>query len=165
MQRDMDMIRDLLMEIADNQAINGRYLLSDGDFGVRNEDRSKVQYHLRLMIDAELIEGRDQHSLADLERLLDEPVPRFRADDKGNTLRNVLEGMDHPIHVTRMTWKGHDFLDTVKDDKVWDHTKGVLEGLKGVGFDTIKDVASAVAKGFIKTQLKKYTGIELDYKL
>ena len=162
MKRDMDMIRDLLMEIEDNQAINGRYLLSDGDIGVRAEDASKVQYHLRLMMDADFIEGRDQHSISDFERLLDQPVPAIRARDEGNTLRNIVEGMDHPIHISRMTWKGHDFLDSVRDDKVWEHTKGALAEVKSVGFDTIKEVATAVAKGLIKTQLKKYTGVELD---
>ncbi|MDN5568442.1 MAG: DUF2513 domain-containing protein, partial [Paracoccus sp. (in: a-proteobacteria)] len=61
------------------------------------------------------------------------------------------------IQITRMTWEGHDFLESVRDDKVWQKTKGYLKDIGGVGIDVLKDVAKAV----VKDQIKQYTGMSL----
>lgn len=56
-----------------------------------------------------------------------------------------------------LTSKGHDFADSVRDDKIWATTK---EGaLKAGGFTL--ELLGSIAKGLVKKQLEKHTGIEL----
>ena len=62
-----------------------------------------------------------------------------------------VEGVGYPVQfeVFRLTWEGADFLDVVRDAKVWKHTKSTLVHAGGWTMDLIKDVA----KAFIKDQL------------
>lgn len=142
-KRDMDLVRELLVLIENNENINGRLVVSDGVFSSVSDDRSKVQYHLRLLLDAKLIDGRD------LVKDMREGTPLGR----GSFM--VMAG--NAIEVERLTWEGHDFLDSVRDPKVWSKTKGYLSKVGSVGFDVLKDVAKAVAKD----QIKQYTGLSL----
>jgi hypothetical protein len=57
-----------------------------------------------------------------------------------------------------LTWEGRDFLDTVRDPVVWEKTKRAADEAKAFSLDMIKDIG----KGFIKTQIKKYTEVEVD---
>ncbi len=61
------------------------------------------------------------------------------------------------IAFRRLTWEGHDFVDAVRDDEIWRKTKAGAEQAGGLTFDLVKDLA----KGFIKTQIKKYTDVEI----
>ena len=65
--------------------------------------------------------------------------------------------MDGSIYFRRLTWEGHDFLDAIRDDEIWRKTKLGAEQAGGWTFDLVKDLA----EGFIKTQIKKYTDVEL----
>jgi hypothetical protein len=56
-----------------------------------------------------------------------------------------------------LTPKGHDFVDSVRDDKVWAMTK---EGALKAGGLTL-DLLVALAKGFVKQQIEKRTGVQL----
>lgn len=56
-----------------------------------------------------------------------------------------------------LTPKGHDFADSVRDDNVWAMTK---EGALKAGGLTL-DLVVALAKGFVKQQIEKRTGIQL----
>ena len=59
--------------------------------------------------------------------------------------------------VGRMTYDGHEFLDTVRNPEVWRKTKEVSEQV-GTG---ALDLLSQIAKGFLKTQIKRLTGVEV----
>lgn len=150
MKRDMDLIRMILMDIEGDENINGKFTISDADFGAKDgSDRSAVQYHLRLLLDAGYLEGTDL-SKADQNSLENQPFKDIHNKPHGS-----------PILINRMTWDGHDFLDTVRDSKVWEKTKDALKGVGGVGIDTIKDVAKEIGKTVINHQVKKHTGIDL----
>lgn len=56
-----------------------------------------------------------------------------------------------------ITWAGYEFLDSVRDDEVWRKTKKVASDVQGFTFDILQDVA----KGFLKTQIKKLSGVEI----
>ncbi|WP_082113914.1 DUF2513 domain-containing protein [Kiloniella litopenaei] len=59
--------------------------------------------------------------------------------------------------VERITSKGHDFIDSVRDPKIWAKTKkGVLEA-GGFSIELLSDLA----KGLIKQQISKATGVDL----
>lgn len=78
----------------------------------------QVSYHCKLLQEAELIS--------------DYKVDRF------------IDGTSI-FRVGSLTWKGHDFLDKIREDTVWDKTKATIKA-KGLPMilDVIKEVASAV---------------------
>ncbi|MFG1375448.1 DUF2513 domain-containing protein [Xanthobacter autotrophicus] len=57
----------------------------------------------------------------------------------------------------RLTWQGHDFIDSVRDPKVWENTKNGATAAGGFTVDLLRDLA----KGFIKKQIEEYTGIQI----
>jgi hypothetical protein len=56
-----------------------------------------------------------------------------------------------------LTWQGHDFLDSVRDPKIWAKTK---EGALAAGGFTV-DLLAELAKGFLKKQIEERTGVKL----
>lgn len=56
-----------------------------------------------------------------------------------------------------LTWKGHDFIDSVRDDEVWAKTKKGAEEARGFTIDLLKDLA----KGLVKKKIEEHTGITL----
>ncbi len=56
-----------------------------------------------------------------------------------------------------LTWEGHDFLDSVRDPKIWAKTKDGALAAGGFTVDLLKDLA----KGFVKKQIEERTGVTL----
>jgi hypothetical protein len=65
--------------------------------------------------------------------------------------------VDRFFHIAKLTWSGHDLLDSIRDPEIWRQTKEAANKAGGFTVELLGDLA----KGFIKTQLKKYTGVEL----
>ena len=61
-----------------------------------------------------------------------------------------IKVMMHPydneieIYVQEITWEGHKFLDTIRDNEVWRKTKGFLAKFASVSLSFTADVASQV---------------------
>lgn len=91
-------------------------------------EETEVSYHVMLLDEAGFLHGQDMSSSDGI--------------------------LWHPM---RLTMKGHEFLDTVRDPEVWRETKVSMAKIGGGGLGIVKDVASAVIKGFLKDKL----GIEL----
>jgi hypothetical protein len=96
----------------------------------------------------------------------DVSVEGYRADQIGYHLSLLREigsiecsGQQPMLGITfgGLTWAGHDYLDAVRDPKVWQQAKEGAEAAGGFTVDILKDLA----KGFIKTQVKKHTGVEI----
>ena len=134
-KRDMNVIRDLLLEIEGGR--NVFHLLDQemadalglplADASLSAEDVAKLEYHLTLLSEAKFI------SL---------------------TRRSggywVIEGI---------TWEGHDFLDSVRDPRIWKLTKVGAEQAGGFSVEMLK----ALAKGILKTQVEKHSGIAVEF--
>ncbi|MAW98387.1 MAG: hypothetical protein CMN72_01805 [Sphingomonas sp.] len=134
-KRDMNVIRDLLLEIEGGR--NVFHLLDQemadalglplADASLSAEDVAKLEYHLTLLSEAKFI------SL---------------------TRRSggywVIEGI---------TWEGHDFLDSVRDPRIWKLTKAGAEQAGGFSVEMLK----ALAKGILKTQVEKHSGIAVEF--
>lgn len=56
-----------------------------------------------------------------------------------------------------ITWKGHDFLDSIRDPEIWKKTVGAAEHAGGWTIDLLGDIA----KGLIKKKIKDHTGVEI----
>ena len=117
-QRDMDMIRDILVLINDGPEYDGtrEFTYSNSEeFGISNHSTEEVAYHLALLINAGFVDGA------------------------------VLHGV--PMHVIRqLTWNGHEFLDNIRDPGIWNKTKERLAGLQSAALSVVAEVAKAEVK-------------------
>ena len=129
MKRDLDLIRDLLLFIEENVEFQS----TDWHFKYDHKDPKAVGYALKLMRERGLIES-------------------LVVEDSGTT----YEDAHHDVVIT---WEGHDFLDTVRDDEIWKKTKEGVKAGGGFSFDIMK----ALSKGLIKKKIMKHTGVELEF--
>lgn len=74
------------------------------------------------------------------------------------TAMDSLSSQALPIEIT---WAGHDFIDTMRSQEVWEQTKQALKAAGGGGFSMLLGLGKQVAEGFIKKKLKDATGIDL----
>jgi hypothetical protein len=61
------------------------------------------------------------------------------------------------ITFSGLTWAGHDYIDAVRDPEIWRKTKLGAEAAGGFTVDLLRDLA----KGLLKTQIKKHHGRSL----
>ena len=127
MKRDMDLVRELLLKI---EGLKERGGFKDVlPDSINAEGIQKFAEHLHMLIDeAGLVSGRSAHTVL------------------GKNWLNL-----------RLTWSGHDFLDSIRDPKIWDKTKQGAEAAGGFTLDLLKDLA----KGLVKKQIEDYTGVKL----
>ena len=86
-------------------------------------DAETVGYHCKLLIDAGLIEGN-------CTDLIGAPVTRCL------------------IH--RLTWAGHEFLDQIRQPKLWNAIKATAKSKSlDLSFDVLKAISSEAVKGLI----------------
>ena len=52
-------------------------------------------------------------------------------------------------YITDITWEGHKFLDTVRDNKVWRETKTILSKVSSASISFVSSVASQVLANII----------------
>lgn len=92
-----------------------------GDFP--EERAAEISYHMALLIDAGLVRGQ-------MVRTIGPEVKDFIAD--------------------KLTWRGHEFLDSIRSDTVWQKTKKLFaEQGVSMTFDLIKDGAKQVAAALL----------------
>ena len=130
MVRNMDLIRELLLRLESLPITKGSiYLLKSGDEEIQIDgyNDDQIDYHLSLIGEAGLI-------------------------DRGKSSA-VMNG----IMFSRLSWAGHDFLDSIRDPEVWAKTKRGAEAAGGFTVDLLKDLA----KGFLRKQIEDYTGVKL----
>jgi Hypothetical protein (DUF2513) len=90
------------------------------------EDRAaEVSYHVELLLEAGLVDGEMSKTIG--------PGP-------------------YDFFAARLTWSGHEFLDTIRSNTVWEKTKKSIRS-KGLSltFDLIKSVATEAASAILKS--------------
>lgn len=87
------------------------------------ERAAEISYHMGLLIDAGLVRGQ-------LVKTLGPEIKDFFAE--------------------QLTWEGHEFLDSIRSETVWNKTKKIFseQGLS-MTFDLIKDAAKQVAAAIL----------------
>jgi len=97
---------------------SNEHVLDAGELVSESWDQVTVARHMELLLDAGLAEG-----------------------DVSEYLGGGVDAM-----IFRLTWTGHDFLDAIRSDAVWQTTKAtVAEKVGSASFEVIKAVAAAVA--------------------
>lgn len=120
-------VRSILLEIEESQEMGQE--LTDADFQTfdiySDISRNQFAYTLQKLNEANYIK-------AELY---------FRDDE----LQRIV--------VNEITFSGHEFLDTVRDDGIWKDTKAVLSRLSSTPISTIKTVATSVLTSYVKQQM------------
>ncbi len=91
------------------------------------DKQSEISYHMELLIEAGLVNGQ-------------------MSEEFGSGPEDFF--------ATRLTWDGHEFLDAIRNDTVWQKTKKsfINKGLS-MTFDLVKSVASDVAASYLKATI------------
>ncbi|MCR3969462.1 DUF2513 domain-containing protein [Aeromonas veronii] len=127
MKRNWDTIRLILTKVEGKHDSSYALLLQHFE-PFDNLDQFEISYHVRLMLEIGLIEGK-----------IDGPVGG---------------GKPATFVILRLTWAGHEFLDSIRSDTVWSKTKEtfVSRGLD-MTFETIKTVVSAIGVSMLGRSL------------
>ena len=128
MKRDMDLIRVLLLKLENWQMERG------DNVHIRPNDPRLPQGHS--------VDQMDYH----LDLLME---AGFISGPDGQPMDGIM--------FRRLSWQGHDFLDSVRDQEIWEKTKKGVEGAGGFTVDLMKELA----RGFVKKQIEEYTGVKL----
>ncbi len=106
MKRDFDLVRKIILEIRELPANSLPVGLEYPD----EYDQDVVNEHIRLLIEAGLIEG------------------------------NIIDSLDgiFEVQVHRLTWNGQDFADSIQDETLWKKAKStVLKPAVSFTFDLL----------------------------
>jgi hypothetical protein len=122
MRRDLGLIRELLLKLESLSGPHAWYMIHLTDPAVQIEGRTPDEIEYHLQM---LVE----------HGFIEEPRS------------GPMEG----IMFKKLTWEGHDYLDAVRDPKVWGKTKEATERVGSWTFEIVKELA----KGYIKSELQK----------
>ena len=91
------------------------------------DKHAEISYHMELLMEAGLVNGQMSEEFG--------PGPQ-------------------DLFVNRLTWQGHEFLDAIRSDAVWQKTKKsfLSQGIS-MTFDLVKSVASDVAASYLKSTI------------
>ena len=125
MQRNMDLIRQLLLGIEGEAS-------TQYEFNTEHVDDLEKWYNIDLLVQANLIRGVDVRWAADGTV----PYP-------------------HTKGLVALTWEGHDFLDAVRNDSVWQQAS---EKAKAGGLD-IQSLTFEMIKSLCVSTIKNVLGL------
>lgn len=119
MKLNKDCIRDLLIYLEDNLSYTNK--ISTGSLSLKDYTRDELVYTVERLSEAGFINAT---------KICDAPcTPTY--------------------HIFSLTYNGHQFLDTVRDNSIWKNTKTVASQLASVSLPIIQEIAIS----FIKTKL------------
>lgn len=93
---------------------------------IEGHTTEEISYHVKLMVEHGLVDGRS-------------------AGISGHLL----------WYADSLTWQGHDFLDAIKNDTVWEKVKA---GIHSKGLE-ISQISFGVLKEYVKAELRSKLGI------
>ena len=129
MKRDLDIVRDILLQVEKSDG----YLTINDLFDIRDKQKDckytdkEIVYHVELLFAQGFIDGN------------------IRRDMNGDITDSSIDGL---------TWDGADYLESMRDNRVWNKAKSTIK--KAVGsttFDVVKQTCTLVATQMIKSNL------------
>lgn len=115
MKRDLDLVREILLAIENNEnAVGASFVITE----IPNRSQEEISYHVELLREAGLIEAKD-----------------------------FSKGSRHyEWRPKRLTWLGHEFLDSARDENSWKQAKSKLEKVRNFSFEVLKGVLVKLAE-------------------
>lgn len=125
MKLNHDCVRDLLLYIEEN--LEYGYYIKVNEVQIGNYSQHEILYAADKLLEAGFINA---------------------------TRKEYIDNPGIPvIRINSITWNGHQFLDNIRDNKVWEYTKGILSKFSSVSIGIISSVAAQVISNLIKTQI------------
>ena len=123
MKRNPDLIRQLLLLIEDHgvEPLKGRAVKLDG------HEYVEIMAHLNLLSDAAFIVAEYSRSSTNPDRIIATEV------------------------VFDLSWKGHEYLDSIRDPKIWKKTKALSKKAGSVSFEFLLEIAKGVAREALRS--------------
>lgn len=123
MQRDMDLVRKIMLEVRSRDDVEPRTVEIDG------VDDITLGRHVEMLFDAGFLEGLE--------------------------LRTTLASSYRVISVTDLSWDGHEFIDAISKDGVWQKLKETFSPAEmgTMPLKVIKDAAIAWFTSIVKARL------------
>lgn len=127
MELKLNILRDAMLDIEELHKYPKVLRITDNNSlnRCKKYDFNEVLYHFRLLKQADYI---DWH-------------PRFASN-------KFHQGLSSGI-----TFEGHEFINTIRGDKVWKKTQSIIGKVGSFSIDIVKDVSSQVLAEIIKSQL------------
>ena len=129
MKRNLDIVRDILLQV---EKADG-YLTINDLFDARDNQKNcnytdnEIIYHVELLFAYGFIDGN------------------IRRDMNGDIIDNSIDGL---------TWDGADYLECMRDLRVWNKAKSTIKKTVGsTTFDVVKQTCTLVATQMIKNNL------------
>ncbi|EOI8060642.1 DUF2513 domain-containing protein, partial [Vibrio parahaemolyticus] len=98
---------------------------------VEGYDKNQVKYHALLLIEAGFLDGNVSDTLANTS-----VVPSF-------------------VSVNRLTWDGHEFLDNIRKEEVWNTIKTEF---KDASISTVFSIGKQLTENYAKKKLSSLLG-------
>lgn len=117
MKLNYDCVREVLLHIEEN--LNYGQILYSDNIELENFEYEDIQYTIALLSESEYIKATKLQTLGP-------SVPTF--------------------HIYSMTMQGHELLDNIRDNTVWNKIKKKISGLASVSLPIINSVGSAIIK-------------------
>ncbi|MDT8346003.1 MAG: DUF2513 domain-containing protein, partial [Thermohalobaculum sp.] len=136
-RRNQDLSRALLLEM---EARHVPYIEVCAFLTPTDEERER-HYHLHLLADAGLISVQDERRF-----YINDEMP----NEDGRTYSRST--------VYRLTNAGHDYLEAIRDENIWDKTKAVVSETGG---NATLEIIKALATAFLKKKISQHTGVDL----
>ena len=133
LERDLDCVRDLLLRMEAGEATFCTI-------------SSATAQALMIELESEVSDEEAQKLAYHLDLL-----------EQGELITIGFRSGGGDVHVDALTWKGHDFLDGVRDNEIWAKTKAGAKTVGGISFELLGELA----KGFAKKKILDHTGIEI----
>lgn len=122
MKRNPDLLRQLLLFIED-KGVPG---IEPKDISIESYSASEIMSHLNLMADAGFIVAEYSRSTTNPDRIV----------------RTAM--------VFDLSWAGHEYLDLIRDPKVWKKTKELSNKVGATSIEFFIEVAKAVARDALR---------------
>ena len=137
MKRDMDLVRGILLAIEEKEVVGGcdfreviEWLKDNKYITSSDEDRDKVLAHCGILVDGGLA-----------EQCYDPLMPDASRQDKWFFFDDSR---------IRLCWEGHEFLDNVRQDKLWEQAKDKIDSAGGsLSFEVVKALVTELAKSAV----------------
>ena len=94
---------------------------------IKNQDSELVRYNMALLIEAKLVDG---------------------TISKGLSLSQAPMG----VWLHKLTWEGHEFLDNLREESVWNKIK---DEFQDASLNTVTSVAKKLAEGYAKKKVEE----------
>jgi hypothetical protein len=121
MKRDMELVRQLMLFL-EVQVNPSRCRIE-----IDEVPEHKVNYHLALLIEADLIDGEIGSAMGENPAL-----PNY-------------------VRVHRITWLGHEFIDNFRSEQVWNTIKSEF---KELSFSSLTEIGKQLIEGYAKNKIK-----------